>query len=219
MVMPQKDYFTFTDLENRWGLNRDALHLLVINEELVPSYFLRLYQARSVCFEKDESGAWCESLFGSDDCVERRFVFLRAPVRAAANSCVFKYGCDSQNAELGENNVGQWVRFMREITLDDPEVVFQRLEIEKFEGKNAHLIKPDDALGGEKQISGKSETAYLHIIGALCDLYWREKHSGSARINQSEIIADLEKYIGFSGLSERNLKDKLSRAIKAICNE
>ncbi len=68
----------------------------------------------------------------------------------------------------------------------------------------------------EKEIGGKSETAYLHIIGALCDLYWREVKPDCAKINQSEIIAALDTYRGYAGLSERNLKDKLSKAIKMI---
>ena len=71
----------------------------------------------------------------------------------------------------------------------------------------------------DKEVSGKSETAYLHIIGALCDLYWREKYPENSKINQTEIISMLEAYGGFPGLSERNLKDKLSRGIKAIRNE
>ena len=69
------------------------------------------------------------------------------------------------------------------------------------------------------EIGGKSETAYLNIIGSLCDLYWRATKPNQAKMNQSDIIAALEKYNGFSGLSERNLKDKLSKAIKAIRNE
>jgi hypothetical protein len=70
-----------------------------------------------------------------------------------------------------------------------------------------------------KEISGKSETGYLNIIGALVDLYWKEKHPNTSKINQSELINELGKYEGFSGLSERNLKDKLPKAIKAIRNE
>ncbi|SFC62271.1 hypothetical protein [Collimonas sp. OK412] len=80
-------------------------------------------------------------------------------------------------------------------------------------------ITPDLPHVDEKEISGKSETAYLHIIGALVDLYWRAAKPGQTKINQSEIIAALETYRGFAGLSERNLKDKLSKAIKAVLNE
>jgi hypothetical protein len=68
-----------------------------------------------------------------------------------------------------------------------------------------------------KEVSGKSETAYLHLIGALCDLYWREKHPDAKKINQSNLIAELvDKYQGFSGMSERNLKEKLSAAIQRV---
>lgn len=67
------------------------------------------------------------------------------------------------------------------------------------------------------EITGKSQTAYLNIIGALCDLYWREKYQDGRNINQSEVIsALLDSYTGFSGISETNLKKQLSKAIAAI---
>lgn len=77
---------------------------------------------------------------------------------------------------------------------------------------------PDDT-NQTKEISGKSETAYLNIIGALCDLYWKAAKPNQPKINQSELIANLENYTGFHGLSNRNLKDKLSKAIRSILNE
>lgn len=75
-------------------------------------------------------------------------------------------------------------------------------------------------INSDKAIDGKSETAYLNIIGALVDLYWQTKRPTEPKINQSEIINELTtKYDGFHGLSERNLKSKLSKAIKSIKNE
>ncbi|MDB5762455.1 MAG: hypothetical protein JWQ21_1450 [Herminiimonas sp.] len=82
---------------------------------------------------------------------------------------------------------------------------------------NGYYSSDSVEINKEKEISGKSETAYLHIIGALCDLYWREKYPSNPKINQSEIISTLETmYNGFSGISESNLKRKLPSALKAI---
>jgi hypothetical protein len=71
----------------------------------------------------------------------------------------------------------------------------------------------------EREISGKSEAAYLNILGSLCDLYWKAVHPDNSKINQAALIEALSSYRGFAGMSERNLKDKLSKAIKAICFE
>ncbi len=66
------------------------------------------------------------------------------------------------------------------------------------------------------EISGKSESSYLNIIGSLCDLYWKTAHPNNPKLNQAALIEALSSYNGFAGMSERNLKDKLSKAIRAI---
>lgn len=67
----------------------------------------------------------------------------------------------------------------------------------------------------DKDVSGKSETAYLHIIGALCELYWSAAHPGE-EYKQTVLLGELEKYKGFHGMGERNLKEKLTKAMRAI---
>jgi|GEM_PF-3115049 len=68
------------------------------------------------------------------------------------------------------------------------------------------------------QLSGREEVTYINLIGALCDLYWQAKKKDSTKIKQAEIIEDLIPYSDFYGLSESNLKRKLSAGIKAIRN-
>jgi hypothetical protein len=81
---------------------------------------------------------------------------------------------------------------------------------------------PSSALGpispaanGSKDVSPKSETAFLHIIGALCDLYWNAAHEGQ-EYSQTVLLSKLKMYEGFHGMSERNLKEKLTKAVRAI---
>jgi hypothetical protein len=69
--------------------------------------------------------------------------------------------------------------------------------------------------GGQQEVSPKSEAAYLHILGALGELYWAAAHPGQ-EYSQSALLAALKPYEGFSGMSERNLKDKLTKAMRAI---
>jgi len=66
-----------------------------------------------------------------------------------------------------------------------------------------------------KDVSPKSETAYLNIIGALCEMYWSAAHPGED-YKQTVLLSELEKYKGFHGMGERNLKEKLTKAMRAI---
>jgi hypothetical protein len=68
---------------------------------------------------------------------------------------------------------------------------------------------------GEGEVSGKSETAHLNIIGALLQLYWDVAHPGSP-FKQADVIRALAKYEGIPGMAERNLKDKFTKAIRSI---
>jgi hypothetical protein len=73
------------------------------------------------------------------------------------------------------------------------------------------------AVTASGEVSGKAESNYLNLIGALCELYWRAAH-GDAPIVQQRILDVLSEYKDYPGLSERNLKDKISRALKSIQN-
>lgn len=64
--------------------------------------------------------------------------------------------------------------------------------------------KPSD-----KEIKGKSETSYLNIIQALKDELLADENFK----NQSELITFLaDKYQGYTGLTESNLRDKFAKA-------
>lgn len=76
------------------------------------------------------------------------------------------------------------------------------------------LIPLNDSKSNEtKEISSKSETAYLNIIGALLDTILE---CGKFE-NQAALISYLEKqYQGYTGLSERNLKGKFAKANQSL---
>lgn len=77
----------------------------------------------------------------------------------------------------------------------------------KLEAKNTtRQFEPN------KEVSGKAETAYLHIIQALKDELLKDKTRFK---NQDELIAYLSShYDGFTGLSETNLREKFAKANK-----
>lgn len=88
------------------------------------------------------------------------------------------------------------------------------IEGAKFVIQTKHLDELLSNLNDEqkalnKDITGKSETSYLNIIQALKD----ELLNGSQFSNQSELINHLsDKYQGYTGLSEANLREKFAKA-------
>lgn len=61
------------------------------------------------------------------------------------------------------------------------------------------------------------DTTYLNIIGGLCELLWREIRTSERDINQAEIIRRLEAQLpGVPGMSERNLKELIPKAIRSV---
>lgn len=80
--------------------------------------------------------------------------------------------------------------------------------------QNANMLNNIKSLEPtEKELSPKSETAYLNIIGALLETALK---SGQFK-NQAELIAHLEQhYQGYAGLSESNLKMKFAAANKSL---
>lgn len=100
----------------------------------------------------------------------------------------------------------------------------KRIEIEWLEWASAQGYYGDTlskgaatvpSENGSKEVSPKSESALLNIIGALCELYWEAAHDGK-EYSQSVLLDELKKYEGFPGMSERNLKDKLTKAMRAM---
>jgi hypothetical protein len=72
-----------------------------------------------------------------------------------------------------------------------------------------------DAEDGEKLLNAKSEACHLNIIGAITEIYWEAVHPGTP-LNQAEVIRALSRYDGIPGLAERNLKEKISLALKSV---
>lgn len=73
-----------------------------------------------------------------------------------------------------------------------------------------------EAAGSEERpLRGKERSNYLNLIGALADLYWKTAYPDQ-EYSQVKLLADLEKYDGFPGMRDRNLKEKLTLAMRAI---
>lgn len=98
------------------------------------------------------------------------------------------------------------------------QLVFNATDLISFANSTMQTTGPaanNSAPRQDDDVAPKSETAFLHIIGALCELYWNAAQ-GDKEYSQSVVLNDLKKYEGFAGMSERNLKDKLTKAMKAI---
>lgn len=85
---------------------------------------------------------------------------------------------------------------------------------ELSEVENVELI-PISKNIDNKEISGKSETSYLNIIGALLETALQ----GGQFKDQEALIKHLSSlYQGYAGLSERNLKGKFAAAKNSLQN-
>lgn len=102
------------------------------------------------------------------------------------------------------------------------ELLAERLEAALSENRRLQNLLSDSFNGKDvsqnitQNVNKKSESSSLNIIGALCDIYWKATNPHKEKIVQSDIISALSSYSGFAGMSERNLKEKLSKGIKAI---
>lgn len=95
------------------------------------------------------------------------------------------------------------------INVESKQEELQNLK-EQLNSKNGEIANIYKQMESQsKEISGKSETAYLNIIQALKD----ELLSEGKFKNQAELISFLaEKYTGYTGLTESNLRDKFAKA-------
>lgn len=91
---------------------------------------------------------------------------------------------------------------------DDKKTFFDRIEVKTSSSQTQRKPKNIDI---NKELTPKSKTSYLNIIQALKD----ELIECGTYKNQDELIKHLsEKYSGYSGLSESNLRDKFAEANK-----
>lgn len=101
------------------------------------------------------------------------------------------------------------------INVENKQEELQNLK-EQLNSKNAelaNLYKQNE--NQSKEISGKSETSYLNIIGALLETVLQ----GGQFKDQEALIEHLSShYKGYAGLSERNIKGKFAAAKNSLQN-
>lgn len=109
-----------------------------------------------------------------------------------------------------------WEEFQRKDTITDyifdlwieeenRDDFFERLKAKILSKKVSSNLDLDPS----KEVTGKSETSYLNIIQALKD----ELLASSKYKTQDELIKSIsEKYAGYTGLSETNIREKFAKA-------
>lgn len=238
MKLPEREYLRFDELALRWKCTKTNLFDLIRTQEIIPSVYLHGGFDRVQVQRNDDGKLYPKKLISDDEQsyeIRQGFHFLNylAFVSTTRGGTPFF----SEHRVLKESDICFRFEGAIELNLDlisdeflplsrkesyANDVVFMQEEIERFEQTHKRPeIDQRHTIGNnlEKDVTPKSETNYLNIIGSLCDLYWHAANPNQPKINQSKIIAALERYNGFAGMSERNLKEKLSKAIKAILNE
>lgn len=130
-----KGYFTFFDLEDRWGKTREEISAVVMSGKLVPSYFLESRDARDVAFVRDDENGEqyvVDETFPSEY-ISGKFAFLRFPDRVTLSEYRFYFACESPTAPMDEVPFYQWFSFDEPIRSQNGKIVFLRSQVEKFE--------------------------------------------------------------------------------------
>ena len=235
MKLPEKDYFTFLDLCDRFKCSAAYLHHLILTERLRPSLFLDDVYFRILWSEEEVDGDLNDIPRPHERVRISRLMYLDSIRKTGIERYEFRHFTMLCNADRlsstypvawdSDHMVNQWFRFEQGDEPTEVNVekngVFIREVVEKFEKRHTNVsLEPIDRAPVNAEISSKSITAYLNIIGALCDMYWRAKFPTESKIVQARIIEVLtDQYRDFHGLSERNLKEQLPKAIKAVKNE
>lgn len=139
MLVFEKEYFTFDDLEKRWGANRGDLDYLVLSTKLVPSIFLEECSAGEIVFAEGEK------LFPSDPdyvienedlsgyAVPLQFYFLREPKRLSLSEYRFHIGCSDPVAKKEAHAIETWCRFHKPVHSFEKNIVFLKTQVINFE--------------------------------------------------------------------------------------
>ncbi|HDR1806400.1 TPA: SlyX protein, partial [Pasteurella multocida] len=95
------------------------------------------------------------------------------------------------------------------IDIESKQDELQKLK-EQLTSKNSELANLYKQIESKnKEVSGKSETSYLNIIQALKD----ELLASGKFKDQTELLLFLsDRYTGYTGLTESNLRDKFAKA-------
>lgn len=179
--LPEKTWFTFQDLIERWQCTENDIRRLVVEESLIPS----IRSARTLTtpdwklgkFGKFEPNGRLEHADGSGRAFEHNYLnhwlYLRRPVRTAVLDCEFRLATvesDTPEPKTDYEMVGDgifWSWLPEVMTMESVvhEAAFSLEEVARFEAK--HTRKEREGVP-DKPLVTKERNTLLTIIAVLC---------------------------------------------------
>lgn len=218
MQLPEKEYYTFTDLTYKWRIEQEYLDSLVLKEKLIPSYFVTDHQATEVRFIESMIGdktILVEDTIHVGKHIGRRFIYLRDPVRTSLSTYDFVYGCEHPTDPKEEMAYWNWYKFTTPIKSGDSQVVFLKSEVDRYEREHRQpekIEQPTNVLMDD--LEGKAKNTALRLIGGFAmDGYGIDIHA-SRLTGISELVSALSEK-GIS-ITEETLSKWLKKAAKVI---
>ncbi|OLP05353.1 hypothetical protein BLL52_3478 [Rhodoferax antarcticus ANT.BR] len=209
------EYLTFPELIQRWQCRDIDICHLIIQEKLIPSFWVRGLCGKTVNFENDEILGLQpieEYNFGPDYGPNiGPFLFLRYPYQNSLSDCSFSLGCDSplieKNVTINTENC--WCTFNEPISLQEVlnNGTITLMQIINYEACSLNATS--------SELSKKERAGLLNIIGCMIELFIEKPNSirRSAFTSDAQVIATIEDlYKGLPGTGKSNVQTKFAEA-------
>jgi hypothetical protein len=189
--MNKKDYFTFEEIEERWGMSDRDIRRLIVSGKIIPSFFIA-HPSHKVRFENIEESAWKpigieyegddeKRGLSKDRFFTRDFFYLVHPVVENAFNCYFLFFSKDRfhKKGLGEENQCYFLStylsnpYMDGITLDKviSDGVLMPDEVERYE-EGGNFIENALSRSFGKWPWGGHSTKMLEALEAAAKKWW-----------------------------------------------
>lgn len=231
--MPERKYFTFPELIQRWKCDENDLRRMILDRELIPSYVIN-ESALVVNFEfscpdlpEYESGYWSPEIVKYDDLHGELeevgsaklvdadgFYYLLHPWQRTSLNCTFVYFSTNRGHQKDSGETCFMLHRQEPLSLDEvmKSGVAMADEVFRLERRDNYLL--DTSNVGKSEIGARERTTYLNIIGAMLELLQSSK---PGRESAAAVIRELvDNYGDRPGISKSNLELKFTDAVRSI---
>jgi hypothetical protein len=172
--LPERNYFTFSELMTRWDCTENDLRFAIISGAIKPSIKLN-GEHYCVLWKINGFGEYNPDEFNpnSTDSYRlqykpRRWLYLQDPVQISPFDCEFKFVSDDRNPDKGEPCFSIWHSLPVPLSMDriKNDAVFLLEEVARYEAEHGTEV---GAAKAEATLSARERNSLLTIIAALCD--------------------------------------------------
>jgi len=216
--IPERNYFTFAELQKLWKCTEDDLKFAIISSEIKPSIML-LGEHKVISWEVDPGGEWRAKNplplgKGFQLQVEtKHWQYLQDPVQIGAFECEFSFLTNDRDAEKEEGGNSFWRRLPSPIRMEQIKeaAVFLLEEVARYESRYGGNSVATDV---EKPLKSRERGTLLNIIGALLELI---KSPREGRDSNAAVITELvENYDDKPGISKPTLENTFAEARRQL---